>query len=396
MGVSVKRLVCGWVFCFGCCAAWGQAKVASPPSAPATKVVEPPAPLLPTNDHLVANDSQAGMPVDSPEVAKVLSESGLKRIETRAVIVPAGGVAAPTGWVRAYQFVDATGAFAAYTYFRQGGRLRQSPPDASSVTLPSGEIVLLEGVSVVRAQIKQSPESISSLLTLIETGLPKVGGSKGVPPRLPRLLPKQGLEVETVRYALGPVQYHAMGGVLPAEILGWEKSAEVATAKYAGRKGTGTLTVLLYPTPEIAGDRGRAVQDAVNKQGAARFGTVRLRREGSLVAMTSGAFTPEQAEALVQSVHQNEEVTFDKATPDEFHVEIRKTVSLLQSIAIFTGVGIVGAIVLGLFLGGGRAGIRVLQGKPAWVDPEFLTIDLRGRPEPLKPVVTVPEERERR
>ncbi len=396
MGVSMKRLACGWVVGLGLCTAWGQAKVASPPSAPATKVVEPPAPLLPTGERLVANDSQAGMPVDSPEVAKVLSESGLKRIETRAVMVPAGTGTAPSGWVRAYQFVDATGAFAAYTYFRQGGRARPGPPEVSSVTLPDGEIVLLDGVSVVRAQIKQSPEPVNSLLAEIETGLPKIGGSKGVPPRLPRLLPKQGLEVETVRYALGPVQYHAMGGVLPAEILGWDKSAEVATAKYAGRKGNGTLTVLLYPTPEIAGDRGRAVQDAVNKQGAASFGTVKLRREGSLVAMASGGFTAEQAEALVQSVHQNEEVTFDKATPDQFHVEIRKTVSLLQSIAIFTGVGIVAAIVLGLFLGGGRAGIRVLQGKPAWVDPEFLTIDLRGRPEPLKPAVTVPEEPEHR
>jgi hypothetical protein len=392
----MNRLAWGWVVALSLCTAWGQAKVASPPSTPATKVVEPPAPLLPTSERLVANDSQAGMPVDGPEIAKVLSESGLKRIETRAVMVPVANGTTPSGWVRAYQFVDATGAFAAYTYFRQGGRVRQSPADVSSVTLPNGEIVLLDGVSVVRAQIKQYPESVGFLLSQIETGLPKVGGSKGVPPRLPRLLPKQGLELETVRYALGPVQYRAMGGVLPAEILGWDKSAEVATAKYAGRKGNGTLTVLLYPTPEIAGDRGRAVQDAVNKQGAASFGTVKLRREGSLVAMASGGFTAEQAEALVQSVHQNEEVTFDKATPDEFHVEIRKTVSLLQSIAIFTGVGIVAAIVLGLFLGGGRAGIRVLQGKPAWVDPEFLTIDLRGSPEPLKPAVTVPEEPEHR
>jgi hypothetical protein len=47
-------------------------------------------------------------------------------------------------------------------------------------------------------------------------------------------------------------------------------------------------------------------------------------------------------------------------------------------------VGTLAAIVLGVFLGGARAGIRVLQGKPAASEPEFLTIDLRGAPLPLQ------------
>jgi hypothetical protein len=40
----------------------------------------------------------------------------------------------------------------------------------------------------------------------------------------------------------------------------------------------------------------------------------------------------------------------------------------------------IAAVVLGLFFGGGRAMIRVLQGKPAATEPEFLHIDLRERP----------------
>jgi hypothetical protein len=65
--------------------------------------------------------------------------------------------------------------------------------------------------------------------------------------------------------------------------------------------------------------------------------------------------------------------------PLEFHAEVQKTYSLLVSIAILCGVGALAAIVLGLFLGGGRALVRVLQGKPAATEPEFLRIDLRGR-----------------
>ena len=38
------------------------------------------------------------------------------------------------------------------------------------------------------------------------------------------------------------------------------------------------------------------------------------------------------------------------------------------------------AVILALFFGGGRALIRVMQGKPAATEPEFLHIDLREGP----------------
>ena len=191
---------------------------------------------------------------------------------------------------------------------------------------------------------------------------------------LPSLLPMKGLDAESLRYALGPVGSREMGGVLPAEMVGFDKSAETVTAKY---KGGGVLTLLLYPTPEIAGEVARAIPAAAKQQGPAA-GTVVLRREGPLVAVTTGAWPAAAAQAMVESVHLPSEVTFDKPMPVEFHAEIRKTYSLLESIAIFSGVGALAAITLGLFLGFGRAGIRVLMGKPAATEPEFLRIDLRG------------------
>jgi hypothetical protein len=388
MGLTMKRCVRGWVVAAGVLAvsmtagsAFALGQTGTPGPA-VTNVVEPPTPLLPTNDRLVANDALAAVPADKPETATVLTESGLKRTETRAAV---GGAATASGWVRAYQFVDATGAFAAYTYFRQGGKAYSGERvNATETQLPGGEIVFLSGVSVVRAQVKQSPEAVNSLLKSVWIGLPKIGGRHGLPPLLPTMLPKAGLDEAGVRYALGPVEYQAMGGLLPAEILGWDKSAEVATAAYNGKGGRGTLTLLMYPTPQIAAERGRAIEQAVNQRGQASFGGVKLRRLGPLVEMASGGFTPQQAQALVESVHLNEEVTFDKAMPTEFHTEIRKTATLLQSIAMFVGVGILAALVLGVFLGGARAGIRVMQGKPAASEPEFLTIDLRGRPAPLQ------------
>ena len=321
------------------------------------------------------------MPAEKPQTDAVLKEDGLKRTETRAVM----SGSAPAGWVRAYQLVDATGALSAYTWFREGGRTVHSDAAGSSETeLPGGELVLLYGVSVVRLSLRDRADA-AGLLRQIETGLPKAAGRRAIPPLLPTLFPAGGLEASSMRYALGPVGYQALGGMLPAEILGWDKSAEVASANYAGRGGHGTLTLYLYPTPEIAGIVGRAIEQAVNQKGPASFGTVKLKRVGPLVAMTSGEWTETQAKTLVDLISPHQEVTFQKPVPPEFHAEIRKTVSLLQGIAIFTGVTILAALVIGLFLGGGRAAIRVMQGKPAASEPEFLTIDLSGRPEPLKP-----------
>jgi len=399
----MKRVASGWVVaagvfvCLGVAAGGYAPAQATAAGTPTATLVEPPAPLLPTNAQLVADDTAAAVPTDKPEMAAILKEDGLKRTETRAVMAPAGGAPVASGWVRAYQFADATGAFSAYTYLRQGGRPHPNEMKSVSQTdLPDGEIVLLNGVSVLRAQVKQHPEAVASLLAGVETGLPKVGGRRGLAPLLPELLPKAGLDTASVRYALGPVAYQSLGGVLPPEILGWDKSSEVTTGSYTGKKGTGVLTLLMFPTPQIAGDRGRAIQDAVNQRGPASFGTVKLRRIGPLVGMTSGAFTPEQAETLLHSVKLNDEVTLDKAMPTEFHTEIKKTATLLQTIALFVGTGVVAALVLGVFLGGARAGIRVLMGKSAASDPEFLRIDLRGRPEPLKPSHPTASELERR
>jgi hypothetical protein len=401
MGSKAMRTVRRWVAIagFATATALGQS-VAAPPAKPTATLVEPPVPLLPTNGWLVADDAKAAVPADKPETAAILAEDGLKRTETRATLVPIGAGTARSGWVRAYQFVDATGAFAAYTYLRQGGHpLYRNFKGASLQALPDGELVFLSGVSVVRAKIDQYPDSVEGLLAQIQAGLPKVSGPRSQPPLLPTLFPREGLDAAGLRYALGPVGYRAMsgqgGGQLPTEILGWDKSAEVATASYTGRGGKGTFTLLMYPTPQIAGERGRAIEQAINQEikerGAASFGTVKLKRLGPLVEMTSGGFTPRQAEELVDAVRLNQEVTFDKQIQPSFHAEIRKTYTLMQSIALFCGIGSLAAIVLGVFLGGGRAAYRVMRGRSAASEPEFLSIDLRDKPQPRSEATDEPQ-----
>jgi hypothetical protein len=331
-----------------------------------TILAMPPTPLLPESlrtgpDHDAGNGAPSWSGADGP----ILVEDGIRRYERGKAESAVAHGSAPSGTVTVYQFDDATGAYAAYTYLRKN----------------AAERVMLSGVSVVVSNLKLYPESATALLKTVEVGLPKVGGTKGLAPLLPTYLPAKGLERDSVKYAVGPAGYQAMGAVVPPEIVGFDKAAEVVTAKYEGK---GSLTLLLYPTPQIAGDHGRQIEKEMNRQGASA-GTVKLRREGPLVLMTTGAWKPAEAQEVVENIHLRNQLTWNKPMPLEFHSEVRKTVSLLTSVLIFCGLGALAAVVLALFFGGARAAIRVMQGKPAATEPEFLRIDLSGRAASIQP-----------
>ncbi|HEU4637186.1 MAG TPA: DUF6599 family protein, partial [Edaphobacter sp.] len=314
-----------------------------------TMLVEPPAPLLPqqAGEWLRQDGAAAPEAAGDPKLAAVMSEDGLKHAEQAVYRMGSTG---PVVKVTARQFVDATGAHAAYDYLRPTSSIYRGAGLGDETSQSGDHYLYRSGISVVEAEGPHGPK-VEALLNRIQIGLPKVGGPKGLAPSLPTLLPPKGLEQNSVRYALGSVSYDATGGVLPGAILGFDKAAEALTARYAGR---GKLTMLLYPTPQIAGDRLRAIEQEIHKEGKAA-GTVVMRRAGNLLIITTGDWSMAEAKALVQSVHPRMEVTWNKPMPPEFHTEVRKTYSLLSSIAIFCGFGALAAVVLGLSLGAGRA-----------------------------------------
>ncbi|HWZ52512.1 MAG TPA: DUF6599 family protein [Granulicella sp.] len=347
------------------------------PGGPAIALREPPVPLLPKQfgawqQTAQAADGSASAATSDGASAAALRDDGVTRVDAQTYTRAGSG---DTILLKAYEFGDATGAFAAYTYLRRPADRPIPGARLGKDAVEDGDAVMLwDGRTVVSA-LFHGGRRLTDLQDLVPQ-LPKIGGPKGLAPLLPTLLPTKGLQTDTLKYALGPASYQAMGGVLPAEIVGFDKSAEVVTAKYAGR---GTLTLLLYPTPQIAGEHGREIEAEMNREGASA-GTVKLRREGPLVLLTTGSWTPAEAQKLVEEIHLRDQLTWNKPLPVDFHSEVRKTASLLTNILLLTGALFLAAIILALFFGGGRALIRVMQGKPAATEPEFLHIDLREGP----------------
>ena len=351
-----------------------------PPRASVT-LVEPPTPLLPKQFgawQRTPSDSNSPPPdlgEQSASTSSVLLEDGLASSST-ATFKRDG--TEESLLLTAYKFGDATGAYSAFTFLT-------TPEDHPVVGVSLGmsaledksSVLIWNGVTVVKATF-QGSKRMGELADLVAT-LPKVAGPKGQPPLLPTFVPTKHLEAQTLKYALGSTGYETMGGVLPASVIGFDKSAEVATMHYAGR---GTLTMLLYPTPQVAGGQGRKIEAELNKEISSghKFGDVKLRREGPLVLLTTGDWTPAEAQAIIAGDHLRDQLSWNKTPPLEFHAEVQKTASLLVSIAELSGALMLAAVVLGLFFGGGRAALRVLQGKPAATEPEFLAINLREGP----------------
>jgi hypothetical protein len=339
----------------------------------AQTVVSVPVPLLPQN---FGGWYQFGGPVGrtTPGFSLVnvdknaLEECGPQRSQTKDYTT--GG-----RWlhVEAVEFKDATGAYSAFTLALHPG-LKVGKEIGAATAVGGGGVLFETGSSIALAY----PATVADVpeLKKLSDAMPKVSGPRSQPPLLPTFFPAKGLVAGSLRYALGPASYAAMGGTLDAAKLGWEKSAEAAIADYSDKRGKETVTLLLYPTPQIAGDHLRAIE--------AQASGAKTRREGELVIVAMGSFSTDDAQTMMENIHLRNELSFDKPMPLEFHTELRKTFSLLQSIAILSGVGMLAAIVVGVFLGGGRALVRKMQGKDAATDAEFLSLHLANQNPPPK------------
>ncbi len=332
-------------------------------------------PLLPTafaNTWRASSDPRATV----PEPAFSLAEAKTGALEEdgpqRSVVQNFAGPGSRTMHVEATEFKDVSGATAALSMLVQPGMHELKGVGAQA--FEGGGGVLFRTGAAVAVAFPASAADVPALKALA-AAMPIAGGSQALQPVLPTLFPSRGLVPGSLRYALGPASYMAEGGVLPAAGLGWNQSLEAAAAVYNDRRGAETLTLLLYPTPAIAGAHLRSVQALVSGLGTG-FRNAKTRREGSLLVLANGTFSPDAAQALIENTHLRQILSTDKAMPTPDVIETRKTFGLFANVILFALLLGGAALLLAIFLGGGRAIVRILQGKPAATEAEFLSLHL--------------------
>ena len=343
-------------------------------------VTTPPAPLLP--EHF--GEWQASGPADNSlaladNVAKelIVDRRDAKKYE-------AEGNAAV---VSAVQFADATGAYSAFTLLRtlEMRACGSANSLGSDCSVSAGKLLFWQGNTLVQiAPAGTKPISAGSFNELVGM-LPKPVGAKAAHPLLPTRLPPDGLQKDSLRYAVGPLTYAAGGGQIPASIIDFSKSPEILTARYSGRNGHGVLTTIFYPTPAIAGDRMRAMEQAVKDRSlpaAFLAGDPQAARSGPIVALASSGFSAKEAAKIAGGIKYEAAVTWNKPEGYMDQFKITNAASVMVQIIIFVMVMCGAALVLGVVLGGGRAAYRRARGKPisSIDDMEIISLDLRGKP----------------
>jgi hypothetical protein len=287
--------------------------------------------------------------------------------------------------LRALRFHDASGAYGAYTFYRQSGWPKETI--GTGATSNGNRVLFWLGNTMIDANFSHIGPMSGSELRELAAQLPVPEGTAALAPPILADLPKTSLDPETSHYAVGPAGYAGAGGVLPPDLVGFDRGAETVTATYTLRSGPATLTIIDYPTPQMGAAQESKIRAYIKAGAQARpawpkplqdsdLASLEVRRSGPLVAIVSGDAIPEESHKLLATVHFESNLI---SIPQPTESEVAKTGQLLLGIVTLIIIGCSAAILLGIFLGGGRALYRIARGKPASsvYEAEFTSLHLR-------------------
>ena len=273
----------------------------------------------------------------------VLSEYGFTDAETATYTRDDGRQLT----IKAARFKDATGAYGAFTFYRQP----QMKPETIGTKAASANdrILFFRSNVLVDANFDRVTAMSAAELRELAGALPSAQGSADNLPTVPQYLPAKDAVTNSARYILGPQALLTVKAPLTPEQIDFSVEPEVLTQDYTSSDGPLTLTIIDYPTPQIAAGRLRALQSSP----PSNSGAMLIRRSGPLVAVVTGATGSDAAHALLNSVNYEAEVTWDQATSLSKRDNIG---NLIIGVFSLIGILLLIALIFGVFFGG----IRVL------------------------------------
>jgi hypothetical protein len=287
--------------------------------------------------------------------------------------------------VRAMRFNDLSGAYGAYSFYRGTGWPKEDIGNGAASN--KNQVIFWRGFTVVDATFSKIGSMSGSELRELASRMPEAQGSRALAPPILSVLPKKWMDGQSTHYALGAAGYAGSGGVLPPELVGFDRDAEAVTANYSLSSGPAVLTLIAYPTPQMAAAYETKIRDYIKAGSKAQpafpkplvdsdQASLEVRRSGPVVALVSGDAIPDESHKLLQTVYYREDFV---SIPQPGESEVSKTGRLLMGIATLVLIGAGTAIFLGVFFGGGRALYRIARGRPvsSVYEAEFISLNLR-------------------
>jgi hypothetical protein len=258
----------------------------------------------------------------------------------------------------AWRFRDSTGAMAFFEAHRPSGA---SPAPVSKLAVSTSDGTIFAYGNYVFQLTGAVP--VAEELQPVYAQLPQLEQSPL--PTLMGFLPPAGLIPNSERYVLGPVSLDRFEPRISPSIAAFHLGAEGQLGKYSSPKGTLSLAIFNYPTPNMARERQLEFQ---------KIPGAMVKRAGPLVALTIDPPDLDSAERLLAQVKYDANLTWSAKVPVN---EIKDFARMMVNIFVLAGVLILMCIVAGIAFGGYKILARKMGRQ---VDPDsMITLGLDGK-----------------
>jgi len=267
------------------------------------------------------------------KLASSLRTYGMKDVTVQAWQSSSGQIR-----VTLFQLSDASAAYGFFTNRRRIEGVSSSSFSAGAESFQGRTTYYFwQSSYVVRLEGKfESVESVAGILSR------NILGRSQRPP-LSNRLPTSNLISGSEEYILAASNLEKVEGVDPSA-LGFDSSAEAASADYRINGKTVRLLLVLYPTQQIA----RKYAEQIDVAAPSLAGT--RKRIGPLLAIVSNTSDTSVIQSLLDQVHYASKVTWNEPEPGlglgPIIVTVFTFIGLLLGICIFAGFGLGGARIL--------------------------------------------------
>jgi uncharacterized protein DUF6599 len=243
----------------------------------------------------------------------------------------------PAGQIRATLF-RLSDPGAAYGFFTNRRRIEGGTADGLSAAAESFQnrtsYYFWQASYVIR--FEGDAKSVETAAMVLSRNIP----GRSQRPSLMNHLPTSNLIAGSEEYILAASEIEKVEGVDASE-LGFDSSAEAASANYRINGRTVRLLLVLYPTQQIA----KKVSDQIN--GASPKFSESRKRIGPVLAIVSNTTDMSIVQSLLEQVHYSSSVTWNEPQPGlglgPIIITVFTFIGLLLGICITAGFGLGGA-----------------------------------------------------
>lgn len=276
--------------------------------------------------------------------------------------------------VKAARFQDAPGAYGAFTFWRMPQMLNERVGIMAASA--NERILFFRDNIVVEALFDRVTAMSAAELRELAASLPAAKSHAAILPTLPSYFPRDQVDANSAKYVFGPKALTAIASPVNAALVDFNFKPEIIVGKRTSGGSNADVVLIVYPTPQIAGEKLKAIQAANANLGDETFVA---KRTGPIIALVKGKISESDAKSILSGVSYEAEVTWNENTGLSKRDNIGNVV---VAACILAGIIFLASVGTGAVFGFGRIVLTRLfpkRYKDRMVEPDFISLNLKDK-----------------